>query len=298
MYAWLLASVMVLSLEVQAGTISLAWDDYHAQYIGGQDQHRFFVLSRSDNGGPFSQIKIILDFDQNVSTYDDTTVGDLAANDYCYTLRAGIEVFFARDAVMPVSVVYVDSQEDGSPAIAAFDGSLATFWHTEWIANPPPGYPHELQLDLGSTRTLELIEYYPRADGTPNGTILDYTFYLSDSTASWGSPIASGTFPANVSPKFLTIPQASGRYLRLVAGSEINGNPWASIAELKLFTNVVPAVQFPDHLSEASNIACHVHTPPTTPVFYSQGSIPLPFQADFLTGESQESIRKHLGEGL
>jgi hypothetical protein len=132
------------------------------------------------------------------------------------------------------SLVYVDSEEtageDGS-AVNAFDESVSTFWHTEWQdAKPPP--PHEIQIDLGARYSLTGMQYTPRQDTDTYGMIGEYEFYVSDSTTDWGAPAKSGTFGTSKSPTLVDFPAQSGRYIRLVALSEINDAAYTSVAEL------------------------------------------------------------------
>jgi hypothetical protein len=131
---------------------------------------------------------------------------------------------------------YVDSQEtsgeDGA-ATNAFDGSTATIWHTQWSGASPP-CPHEIQIDLGATRTVGGFRYLPRQDGGVNGMIGQYEFYLSGNGVTWGTAVATGVFAADTTEKEVIFPQQSARYIRLRALTEINGNPWTSAAEVNV----------------------------------------------------------------
>ncbi|MBN1605492.1 MAG: family 43 glycosylhydrolase [Polyangiaceae bacterium] len=132
------------------------------------------------------------------------------------------------------SLVYVDSEEtageDGS-GVNAFDESISTFWHTQWQdAKPPP--PHEIQIDLGARYSLTGMQYTPRQDAETYGMIGEYELYVSESTTDWGSPVKSGTFGTSKTPTLVDFPAQSGRYIRLVALSEINDAAYTSVAEL------------------------------------------------------------------
>ena len=134
---------------------------------------------------------------------------------------------------------YVDSEETvGENGVAenAFDGSSGTFWHTQWKGvSPPP--PHEIQIDLGGNYTIDGFRYLPRQDGGVNGTIRNYEFYVSGDGTNWGSPVASGAFANTTAEKEILFSAKGGRYVRLRALSEVNGNPWTSVAELKVLGN-------------------------------------------------------------
>src|SRR2546428_771950 len=137
-------------------------------------------------------------------------------------------------------VVSVDSQElmgENGAATNAIDGNPATFWHTEWFQQTAP-LPHTLVLDLGGQYQVDGWRYLPRQDGTPNGTIAGYEFYVSADGTTWGSAVAAGTLAADSTEKTVHFTATSGRYVRLVALSEINGQAWTSAAELSVFGTI------------------------------------------------------------
>jgi hypothetical protein len=135
------------------------------------------------------------------------------------------------------SVHSVSSEEpgDGSYASNAFDGNPATMWHTQWIA-ASPAPPHTLQIDLGASYAVSGFRYLPRQDGNPNGRIGGYQFFVSADGASWGTAVASGTFPNTGAEQQVTFTAKTGRYVRIRATSEASGQPWTSIAELNVLT--------------------------------------------------------------
>lgn len=140
------------------------------------------------------------------------------------------------------SLIYVDSEEKslGRYATNAFDDDINTIWHTEWVASDPV-YPHEMQIDLGDVYMLTGLRYLPRQDGGPNGTIIEYDFYTSLDGSNWVKVISKGTWERNTSEKETLFSRIEGRYIRFVGLKEINGNPWASCAELNVlhvFTGV------------------------------------------------------------
>ncbi|MGW8227266.1 MAG: discoidin domain-containing protein, partial [Gammaproteobacteria bacterium] len=138
------------------------------------------------------------------------------------------------------SVQYVDSEElsgqDGA-ASNVFDGDPLTMWHTQW-QGASPGYPHELQVDLGAFYEVDGFRYLPRKDNgntwDQNGRIAGYEFYVSADGVSWGAPVASGVFANDGTEKEVPFAPETVRYVRLVGLSEVNGNPWASMAELNV----------------------------------------------------------------
>ena len=132
---------------------------------------------------------------------------------------------------LPATVRSVDSQEtigETAPATRAVDGNPATFWHTRWTSPADP-LPHELQLDLGTTRTVTGLTYLPRQDGSANGRIGQYELYLSTDGTTWGNPTTTGTFPDTATSKTIRCWPTPARYLRLKAlteaGPEAPGPP-------------------------------------------------------------------------
>ncbi|WP_202874872.1 phosphocholine-specific phospholipase C [Kribbella albertanoniae] len=130
------------------------------------------------------------------------------------------------------SVRSFDSQESGNPATAVVDGNASTYWHSRW-SEPAAPLPHEIQLDLGSARTVTGLTYLPRQDGSANGRIGQYELYLSTDGTNWGSAHATGRFADTAAAKTIRCWPSTARYLRLRALSEAgNRGPWSSAAEL------------------------------------------------------------------
>ena len=134
-------------------------------------------------------------------------------------------------------VVSVDSQDTLGGNYAgthALDGNPATIWHTEWYQRTAP-LPHAITLDLGREYLVGGFGYLPRQDGHPHGTIAEYQCWVSTDNLTWGAAVAAGTFAANMSDKTVRFPAKRGRYVRLLALSEINGKAYTSAAELNIF---------------------------------------------------------------
>jgi len=132
-------------------------------------------------------------------------------------------------------LVYVDSElveNGGYPAENSFDGDPDTFWSTDWDINDIP--PHEIQIDMGGFYGICGFRYLPRQDEYENGMINDYEFYVSNNTGDWGTAVASGTFVKDKTEKQVSFDHTLGRYVCLVALSEVNGNPWTTMAELNV----------------------------------------------------------------
>jgi hypothetical protein len=153
------------------------------------------------------------------------------------------------------SLRYADSEElvgENGAAVNAFDSDPMTIWHTEWLNNNPPP-PHEIQIDLGGVYVIDGFGYIPRQDGSPNGRIGDYEFYVSIDGINWGTPVASGSFTNDASAKEAHFAPVEGEFVRLRALTEASGNPWTSVAELNVMGTLggEPINQAPDGTIDA-----------------------------------------------
>ena len=116
----------------------------------------------------------------------------------------------------------------------AFDGNPNTWWHSKWQGTPET-HPHEIIIDLGANYTLTRFSYLSRPLGNSNGTIKDFEFYVSSDGVNWGAPAHTGTWSGQVLQEETLSQPTFGRYIRLVALSEINGNPYGAVAELNVY---------------------------------------------------------------
>jgi hypothetical protein len=153
---------------------------------------------------------------------------------------------FADTALIPqgnLSLVAVDSTQPGNGGALAIDGNDQTFWHTEYDPADPP-HPHSIIVDLGASYTVTAFQHLRRQDGNSSqvgGGIGGYQFYVSSTvmsvpcSASGGTAVASGTMPDVMTTSTIQTTPKVGRYICLVALSEIEGNPWTSMAEMRVF---------------------------------------------------------------
>jgi hypothetical protein len=155
-------------------------------------------------------------------------------------------------------VVRADSQEtkgENGAAANAVDLSLSTRWHTQWVgASPPP--PHEIVIDLGANYAVSGLTYLPRRDGSQNGWVKEYQFYVSTDGSNWGLPAMAGAWDwtDGAKQKEVLFNRKVGRYVRFVALSEVHGNPWTSMAGLVLVGELVGAAPTPG-LTSAMSLA-------------------------------------------
>ena len=152
-------------------------------------------------------------------------------------LTACIHPAFGQPKAVYVQV-RVDSEANGYEGVNALDGNPNTMWHTQFRQSNPK-HPHEIVIDLGRSYEISGFEYLPRPGGG-NGTIKDYEFYVSDSDEDFGQPVAKGTFRRSQSVNGVKIgSRKKGRYVKLVALSEMQGRPWTSIAGLEILSDGV-----------------------------------------------------------
>ena len=89
--------------------------------------------------------------------------------------------------------------------------------------------------------------------------IKDYEFYVSSDIADWGAAVASGTWTAGKIEKQVSFDCTLGRYVRLIALSEVSGNPWTTMAELNVLA-VQPDTDINDdgkvNIEDFATLAC------------------------------------------
>ena len=144
---------------------------------------------------------------------------------------------FERIDHIPITVSFASSVESGEGnAEHLVDGNPNTYWHTMWsvtVAN----YPHWVDFDCGSTRTLKGFVYLPRQDSR-NGNIKDYSIQISLDGKNWGEPIHTGVFENNQKEKRVLFKQpVKARYLRFNALSSQDGQDFATGAEFSILEN-------------------------------------------------------------
>ena len=136
--------------------------------------------------------------------------------------------------IIEVSSEQSDNGEDGLKAI---DGNENTNWISQW--RPKSLYhPHFIAIDLGEELILRGFTYTPRK-GNVNGTIKNYKFFTSNNGKTWDMIIEDQFDNIKNNPvkqEVLFDSNISARFIKIVALSEINDNPWASAAEIGVIT--------------------------------------------------------------
>ncbi|MBP1327514.1 hexosaminidase [Leucobacter exalbidus] len=136
------------------------------------------------------------------------------------------------------------------PAAAAIDGDPATYWHTQWSPTEAR-YPHAIVVDLGESRDICGLWYTGRSgsnQGAANGRIAQYEVYTSATTnqvdGDWGDAVVAGNFANTATAQLTSFAPVTTRYVKLVALSEAQGNPWATIGELAVTGTPAPIPEY------------------------------------------------------
>ncbi len=135
------------------------------------------------------------------------------------------------NAKMKIARVSSESRGNGKLANNVIDGDPRTHWHTQF-GKDLAEHPHELVIDLGRETTIRGFRYLARQDASWNGALAKCEFAVSDSADKFGAPVATVTFKKVKTSQEVLCAPVKGRYVRLKILSEVNGKPWASIAEL------------------------------------------------------------------
>jgi hypothetical protein len=141
-------------------------------------------------------------------------------------------------ATFGAKVIEADSEDsaNGNIAANAIDANPDTIWHTKWTPENDP-MPHHLTIDLGRALTLKGITYLPRQNMAA-GRIAECEIYCSSEPNSWAAPTTRVKWPNTDQLQIVRFDQpVKARYLKVVALSEVNRNPYASIAELDILTD-------------------------------------------------------------
>ncbi len=162
------------------------------------------------------------------------------------------------------------SAHPGTPATYAFDGDPATIWTTRWYEGD---YPHTLDIDLGADYTIGGFIYLPRQDGNSNGRIDDFEFYVSADGTNWGTPVTRGSWGNNSSEKEEHFTPVAGRYIRLHALSEVNGQIFASAAEINVLGYKMPERLSADDLGSSDAVIDEVLSEVNGQIFASAAEI-------------------------
>jgi len=133
-----------------------------------------------------------------------------------------------------VKLLRASSENRGNDRLArhAIDGDSQTVWHTQFSGELAK-HPHSLVLDLGRERTIEGVRYLARQDNGWNGAFGKTTFSVSSSPDQFPDPVLTKTFEKTRGVQSANFDRpVQGRYLQIEVLSEVNGEAWASAADI------------------------------------------------------------------
>jgi galactose oxidase len=104
-------------------------------------------------------------------------------------LRTWLSAILLAASVASVTIT-VDSFQAGNEGTKAIDGNTSTFWHSQYSPTLA-SLPHNAVLDLGSSKLVNGISYFPRQDGNNHGVIGQYKVETSTDQTTW-TTVASG----------------------------------------------------------------------------------------------------------
>ncbi len=129
------------------------------------------------------------------------------------------------------ATVSADSAHAAHPPRYAIDGRPETIWHSDWEGEPAP-MPHWLTLVFPKPVPLSGLTYLPRQD-MPNGRVARYEVEISRNATRW-TPMAAGVWSDGTELRTVRFDGTlKARFLRLRVLSEVNGQPYASAAEVQ-----------------------------------------------------------------
>ncbi len=226
-----------LKAEISRGTeIALNWNEVSEAVDG------IYVARAWEDD--FEQIAVLsgsqTSYTDTVAEYDQTYFYQLTAyrND-SLSFRSNVAlVTLPKEGYLDRSgwqVIDTDSENSGNLAAYCIDGNPSSIWHTQWSGAQPP-HPHYVTIDLGQEYQFSGFSYLPRQDGNQNGWIEDYEFYVTNDTSDWGDAVVSGTMEASNTQKEVDFSgSVVGRFVKLIALSEVNDKAYTSVAEIHLF---------------------------------------------------------------
>lgn len=122
--------------------------------------------------------------------------------------------------------------KENTPASAASDNNLDTFWHTRWSGDNPAKRDHYLQLELDDIYTVNRLRYVPRQDGILNGAITGYRILTSIDGVNF-TQVKEGTLEENTDAKFIDIDPVEAKFIKMEVVS--SGDTIASAAEFNAY---------------------------------------------------------------
>ena len=130
----------------------------------------------------------------------------------------------------------------GESPWSLIDGRSDTIWHTAWQQNPPPGYPHEVVVDLGVESVLRGFTITPR-QARSSSRVRKLAFYVSMDGKSWPElPVCTLELEDSDHEQSVILPDVcNAKYVKLVCLEPmVPGEPYAALAEFQpIITRII-----------------------------------------------------------
>jgi len=173
------------------------------------------------------------------------------SNDDCAITEYGL-------AELNENQVAASTNYSTDPPKSAIDRNPNTIWHSDWAGADPPNHPHLFTITFDTTQTITGFAYLTRQDdGWPNGNITGFSINIDDGAHGEGNfndklydnGIIYEKTLNGYKYKFVVFnEQINVNSFQLETNSSLGGSGiWASIADLRLFTNT-------DGLQDPSNV--------------------------------------------
>ena len=150
---------------------------------------------------------------------------------------------WVANAALPVYLEVVPQKQMSATATSfqggyqpsnAIDGNSSTLWHTSWSPRVYP--PQSITLALGGNYAVTGLQYLPRQDGNPNGTITSYRVFVSANGTDF-TQVAAGDWALNGALKRVSFAATDAQYVRLEADAA--GNGYVAAAEINVVATPV-----------------------------------------------------------
>ncbi|MEM9368803.1 MAG: sulfatase-like hydrolase/transferase [Planctomycetota bacterium] len=132
-----------------------------------------------------------------------------------------------------------ESKSNGRTVDKIIDGDAMTHWHTNFTGETP-SHPHWFVIDLGESFALHSAGFLCRQDGSRNGMIGEVEIQISD-TLTFASEGQRFQLTGSIHEQRVEL-SGTGRYIKVIAHSELSGQKYASLSEFNLEAKKLPGL--------------------------------------------------------
>ena len=120
---------------------------------------------------------------------------------------------------------------------AAFDGDIATYWHSEWSNYEDPTFPYLIDIDLGGEYDVNKLDYLPRINKVGEGVIGDYEILVSTDGITYSS-VTTGSWAATNDLLETTFTPTAASHVRIVIENAVRlsgPDDFVAAAEIRVY---------------------------------------------------------------